>query len=207
MRAGRFLGPTTLAAGGGLGLAAMTLGTHSGVTAAERAQALPGDDLVPEAQVVIDRATTLSAPPGRVWPWVVQLGRERAGWYLPAWLERLVPRGRRALRHLDPAFQSLAVGDEVPDWGPGVDPVLRVAEIRPPHALVYVSERARGSGEPLRFSWTHALTPAGSGTRLHLRLRINRVGRRAPSLVAALAGLMDEATVRPMFAGLAERVR
>lgn len=146
MRAARFLGLTTLAAGGGLGLAAMTLGTHSGVTAAERARALPGDDLVPEAQVVIDRATTLSAPPGRVWPWVVQLGRERAGWYLPAWLERLVPRGRRALRHLDPAFQSLAVGDEVPDWGPGVDPVLRVAEIRPPHALVYVSERARGSG-------------------------------------------------------------
>lgn len=44
-------------------------------------------------------------------------------------------------------------------------------------------------------------------TRLHLRLRVNRIGDHAPALVASLAGLMDEATVRPMFAALSERVR
>ena len=46
-----------------------------------------------------------------------------------------------------------------------------------------------------------------AGTRLHLRLRINQVGRRAPWLVARIGGLIDEATVRPLFAGLAERLR
>jgi hypothetical protein len=51
---------------------------------------------------------------------------------------------------------------------------------------------------------------AGDGSaasRLHIRLRLSRVGNRAPALVASFAGLMDEATVRPLFAGLAERVR
>ena len=62
---------------------------------------------------------TLPAPPEQVWPWLVQLGKERAGWYLPGWLERAVPRGRRSLRFLDSDFQELAPGDEVPDWGPG----------------------------------------------------------------------------------------
>ncbi len=205
-RSRRVVGLAVLAVAG-LGVAARTVGTNSGVTAAERARALPGDDLVPKAQVVFDRASTLLAPPERVWPWIVQLGKARGGWYLPGWLETVVPRTRRGLRRVDPAFQQLSVGDEVPDWGPGPDPVFRVARIDPPHTLVYSSERPRRSGEPMRLSWTHMLTPAGPGTRLHLRLRIDRVGRRAPGLVAAFAGLMDEVTVRPMFAGLAERAR
>ena len=47
------------------------------------ALALPGDDLVPRADVVMDRAFDLPAPPEVVWPWFVQLGKKRAGWYLP----------------------------------------------------------------------------------------------------------------------------
>ena len=51
------------------------------------------------------------------------------------------------------------------------------------------------------------LTPSGAGTRLHLRLRISALGRRAPRLMTTVAGLIDEVTVAPLFAGLAERVR
>ena len=50
----------------------------------EVARPLPGDDLVPHATTVMDRALTLPAPPEAVWPWLVQLGKRRAGWYL-AW--------------------------------------------------------------------------------------------------------------------------
>lgn len=183
---------------------------HSGVSAAERARALPGDDVVPGAAVVIDRATTLAATPEQVWPWIVQLGKDRGGWYLPGWHERVLPASGRGLRRIDPDYSHLAVGDDVPDWGPkhhGVGPVYRVVSIDPPRALVYVTERPRKSGDPLVFSWAHVLTPVGPGTRLHLRLRINRMGTRAPQLVGAAVGLFDEATVRPMFAGLAERLR
>ena len=211
------------AGAGGLAAALIRAGRRSGVTRAELDRALPGDDLVRGAQVVMDRAVTLPAPPERVWPWLVQLGRQRAGWYLPGWLERAVPRGRRGLRYLDSDFQGLAPGDEIPDWGPG-EPLFRAMIVDPPWALVYLTARDREngyrwpeSGPPypesvLVASWALVLSPAGTpdgaaGTRLHLRLRINRVGKRAPWLVARIGGLIDEATVRPLFAGLAERLR
>ena len=56
------------------------------------ARTLPGDDLVPHADVVMDRAFDLPAPPEDVWPWFVQLGKKRAGWYLPRSVES--PRSR-----------------------------------------------------------------------------------------------------------------
>ena len=71
------------AGAGGLTAALVRAGRRSGVTRAELDRALPGDDLVPGARVLMDRAATLPAPPELVWPWLVQLGRERAGWYLP----------------------------------------------------------------------------------------------------------------------------
>ncbi len=210
------------AAAGGLLVAAARVVRHSGVTGQELSSELPGDELVPGAQVVIDRATTLPAPPQRVWPWLVQLGKDRAGWYLPAGLELAIPVRRRGLRHIDAGLQSLAPGQDVPDWGPG-DPVFRAVVVDPPRALVYFSARDRdndhrwpASGPPyppsaLVLSWAMVLSEAtvagAAGTRLHLRLRVNRIGHHAPALAASLAGLMDEATVRPMFAGLSERVR
>ncbi|MGH3458433.1 hypothetical protein, partial [Aeromicrobium sp.] len=64
-------------------------------TAGEVAASLPGDDLV-RADVTMDRAFTLDASPSVVWPWLVQVGKDRAGWYLPHVVERFVPRRRRA---------------------------------------------------------------------------------------------------------------
>jgi hypothetical protein len=186
--------------------AATRRGRASGVTSAERDRPLPGDDLVPGARVVIDRATTLPAPPEQVWPWIVQLGKLRGGWYLPAWLETAVPAARRGLRVIDPRWQGLAPGDVIPDWG-GADATFEVVVLEAPRALVHRSTRPRPGRDPLELSWALVLTPQGRRTRLHLRLRINSVGRRAPALVATLAGLVDEVTVRPMFAGLAERLR
>jgi hypothetical protein len=58
--------------------------------------ALPGDEVVPDATVVMDRGFDLPASPEAVWPWFAQLGRDRAGWYLPRWVERLLPANRRA---------------------------------------------------------------------------------------------------------------
>lgn len=190
-----------------VGRAAVRVGRQSGVTPAERALPLPGDDVVRGARVVIDRATTLPAPPERVWPWLVQLGKRRAGWYLPASLETLVPRARRGIRRIDPRWQGLAPGDVIPDWG-GADATFEVVTVDPPRAIVHRSTRERQGREPLELSWALVLSPLPDGhTRLHLRLRISSLGLRAPQLVATLGGLIDEATVRPMFAGLRERVR
>lgn len=167
-------------------------------TAAEVAAPLPGDDEVPDATVVMDRAVSLDAPPDAVWPWLVQLGKRRAGWYLPAAVERVVPRGRRALRRLEPRWQELAVGDVVPDYG-GADATFTVAAITAPHHLVYTSVRGH-----LRLSWALVLSPAGRGTRLQLRLRI--AGVRRPWLADTVGSGFDLVTVAGMAAGLRERL-
>lgn len=168
-------------------------------THAERAASLPGDDLDAPADVVMDRAFDVPAPPDQVWPWIVQLGKARAGWYLPAGVERLVPRGRRGLRHVDPRFQSLEIGDVVPDWG-GRDASFTVAAIAPASHLLYRSTRGA-----MNLTWCLRLTPlSDGGTRLHLRLRLAPVRHRR--LAETLGGLVDLATIAGLAAGLRERV-
>ena len=97
------------------------------------------------------------------------------------------------------------MGDVIPDWG-GPSATFEVAVLDPPRALVHRSTRERRDREPIRISWAIVLSPVPAGTRLHLRLRISALGRRAPRLTRTIAGLIDEATVAPLFAGLAERV-
>ena len=166
------------------------------------ALALPGDDLVPRADVVMDRAFDLPAPPEVVWPWFVQLGKKRAGWYLPAQVERFVPRSRRALRTVDPSLQVLRVGSVIPDWG-GRHETFRVAILEPPHALVHTMQRGRTFG-----SWAIVLTPyddAGtSATHVQLRLRLSPVKRKR--LVGSVGEVFDASTIAGLGAGLRERL-
>lgn len=167
-------------------------------TASERAAARPGDDVV-AADVVMDRAFSLSAAPEEVWPWLVQLGKRRAGWYLPRSLERVVPRSRRALRHVDPTLLGLAVGDVIPDWG-GADATFTVLEIEPARHVLYASTRGT-----VHLTWCLHLRPDGPGrSRLHLRLRLGPVHRRR--LAETLGGFVDRATVAGLAVGLEERL-
>jgi hypothetical protein len=52
-----------------------------GATEAEVAGPMPGDDIVPKASFNATRAITVDAAPEMVWPWVVQMGYRRAGFY------------------------------------------------------------------------------------------------------------------------------
>lgn len=90
------------------------------------------------ADVVMDRAFTVEAPPEQVWPWLVQLGKHRAGWYLPSKIERILPRSHRASRRIDARWQRLRVGEVIPDYG-GRDATFEAAIIEPPASLVYRS--------------------------------------------------------------------
>lgn len=168
-------------------------------TARERRATLPGDDMV-DADVVMDRGFDLPAPPEQVWPWLVQLGKRRAGWYLPSSVERLVPTSRRALRHLEPGLLDLEVGDVIPDWG-GADATFTVAAIEASRLLLYTSRRGRTD-----LTWCLHLTPVPStgGARVHLRLRLGPVRHRR--LAASVGGLFDAATITGLAAGLRERV-
>jgi hypothetical protein len=66
---------------------------------------------------VSTRAITIDAPPDQVWPWLVQMGSGRAGFYTHEWVERLLfityADGHSATR-IHPEWQELHVGDRVP---------------------------------------------------------------------------------------------
>jgi hypothetical protein len=172
-------------------------------TPAEVRVAMPGDDLVPDADVVMDRGFDAPGSAEQVWPWLVQLGKARAGWYFPRAVERFIPRSRRAAREVQPQWQGLTVGDVIPDYG-GPEEFFEAVEVEAPQLIVYRSER--GS---MQVSWAITLTPsvtsAGAGTRVHLRLRLGPV--RRVRLAETFGGLIDAVTIAGMAAGLRERVR
>jgi hypothetical protein len=170
----------------------------------EVAATRPGDGLVAAADVVMDRAFTVDAAPETVWPWLLQLGKDRAGWYLPRSVERLIPRSRRAARAVNPAWLGLQVGDVIPDYG-GREATFEVAELSEPGTLVYRSRRGR-----ISLSWSITLSgiaapAARPATRIHLRLRLGGVRRRR--LAETGGGLIDLLTIAGLAAGLRERLR
>ncbi len=163
---------------------------------------LPGDELIPDANVVFDRSRELAATPEEIWPWLVQLGKRRAGWYLPATVERFLPPSRRAARALDPGWLALRVGERIPDYG-GPNAQLEVASFAVAQALVYRAERR---GAP--FSWALTLEPLAPGrTRAHLRFRgrLKSVGWRHRA-IAWIGDQFDRITGELMLRGLEERV-
>jgi hypothetical protein len=180
----------------------MKLGTRElgvAATPAEIAVARPGDELLPAADVVMDRAFDVAAPPAAVWPWIAQLGKGRGGWYLPRRLERLLPRRNRATRTVEDRWQHLAVGAVIPDYGLRDDDTFTVARIDAPRVLLYTSRRGRTD-----VTWSITLEPTAGGTRVSLRLRLHPVKR--VRLAATVGGLFDLLTIAGMAAGLRERV-
>ena len=81
-----------------------------GATDDEESQAIPGDELVPHPKSQITLAITVQAPAADVWPWFVQLGCQRGGWYSYDLLDNGgIPSADRII----PEFQHLEVGDIV----------------------------------------------------------------------------------------------
>jgi proline iminopeptidase len=81
-----------------------------GATDEEAAGPYPGAELVPGGQRAATMAVTIGAAADQVWPWLVQLGGDRGGWY--SW-DRLDNRGRPSAREVHPEWQDLAIGDYV----------------------------------------------------------------------------------------------
>jgi hypothetical protein len=101
----------------------------------EAARSLPGDELVPTPTAIDTRGITIDAPPEAVWPWLVQMGFDRAGWYS---YDRLDMRGK-SLETIVPKLQDLAVGHLMP-MGPDAGFEVRILE--PRRALVLYADTA-----------------------------------------------------------------
>lgn len=202
-----------LAAGGYVAL--QVLGRGWGATTHERHRLLPGDDLVPTPVAETTHAITIAAPPAEVWPWLVQMGYHRGGWYTYEWVDRYLFRmSNPSADEVIPELQGIGVGDIIPDGEPGTAwyDIVAMEEARHLvlHSTTHLPPQWRENpriGAWVDWSWVFVLEPIGpDATRLVVRVR----GDCGPWWVRALfAGVIvpaDFVMARSMLQGLARRV-
>jgi hypothetical protein len=158
--------------------------------------AMPGDDLVPNPKMGYTQAITIHAPPAKVWPWLIQVGYKRAGWYTYDWFYKLIKSVEFVDGHssnrIVPELQSLAVGDEIAIFAAGP---FKVVALEPNRALVLLARVDFATGKTfeltdpapgnfLNNSWAFVLHELDANTtRLVVRYRIDH----SPSAVNKLA--------------------
>ena len=194
--------------------ASQWLGRTAGSTRSERHRRLPGDELVPRPTVRTNHAITIPAPSDRVWPWLVQVGWHRAGWYTPYWVDRLLfPANWPSSARLVPDLQRpLQVGDHIPDGPPGTAWFV-VEQVEPGHLLVLhstthvpASWRAR-LGAAIDWTWTFALENSGDErTRLLVRTRARTTPWWLAGMYVAAIVPADYLMATGMLEGIRRRV-
>jgi hypothetical protein len=167
-----------------------------GATAAELAAAMPGDGLLPQAQYRCTRAITIAATPEQVWPWLVQVGYRRAGWYAGDLLDNFV---RPSVRCVVPELQDLHVGQwlsMVPK--PSERTAFVVDSFKEPSWLLWRT--------PNR-SWAWQLVPLeGNRTRLITRMHTLYEWRRPlVPFTVLLMECADYPMMRRMLRGIRDR--
>lgn len=145
--------------------------TSWGATALERGASLPGDAIVPGAPKAT-RAISIAAPPEQVYPWLAQLGQDRAGFYSYDLLENLAGCEMPRIERLDPALQHWTVGQKLwlyPERELGGVGYARLLELVPGRALAFGTHEPGQVAAPPSGSWALIVEPAPGGSRLLAR--------------------------------------
>ena len=167
-----------------------------GATVEEVSRPLPGDELVPDPLYTTTHAITVRASAEAVWPWLVQIGQNRGGFYTYDALENLAGLNVRSADFLHPEWQDLRADEDYLTLDPDETMKMMIALFEPPRAFVV---RSGAPGEPqeagslfrgeMAWTWGFYLEPAGPGeTRLVIRSRASW-RRTVPAAFARTLGL------------------
>jgi len=153
-----------------------------GATPEECSHTWPGDEFTPATVGICTRAITIQATPEQIWPWIMQIGQDRAGYYSYTWLENLFRAEMSNTLELVPEWQHRQVGDDL--WMAAQHNYqgrarMTVAYIDPFRAMVNVAYTDRDSALNAQWaphgSWNFLLQPISSAastspiTRLIMR--------------------------------------
>ncbi len=165
---------------------------HWGTTPAEAHATLPGDDLFPLYAGEATHAITIHASPQQVWPWLMQIGQDRGGFYSYSFLENSIGADMPKVERLVPEWKPRAVGETVWFATPkrfGGQGRMIAAVVLPQRSFVMVSpndwERLQAGRPAQEAFWSFTLEPLGNGqSRLIARVR----GGTPPSLASRAVG-------------------
>jgi hypothetical protein len=167
-------------------------------TDAEVVSAMPGDEIVPEPSFTATRAITIAASPEQVWPWIVQIGTRRAGFYSYDLFDNAA---RSSADHILPEFQATRIGDWVP-MSSKVDETtaFKVKAFKPNQWLLWAKSHS---------TWSWQLTSVDGGrTRLVTRLKEQYPWRSSPGLALLTLILFefgDFPMMRKLLLGIRQR--
>jgi hypothetical protein len=168
-----------------------------GATNDELTQRMPGDEIVRRPVFNATRAVTITAPPQDVWPWLVQIGFGRAGWYAYDLLDNL---GRHSAERIVPQFQHIELGDIVP-LGPGEKSGMFVKEFVLNKSILWWTKKDEQT------TWAWGLYPMPDGaTRLVTRVRAPFSWRQPTSAIwLLLTEVADFPMMRKCLLGIKRR--
>lgn len=133
-----------------------------GATEGEINRPMPGDDIVEGPTFNATRAVTVNAPAENIYPWIVQMGITRAGWYSYDLLDNLA---RPSAEYILPEYQNLKVGDIVP-MSPDGKQGIWVKEFEKPNWMLWWDKEGDNS-------WVWGIYPeAENQSRLITRVRV-----------------------------------
>ena len=171
-----------------------------GATAEELGRAMPGDDLVSTPTFVATRTITIRGQPEDIWPWIAQMGFDRAGYYGYDLIENIGSKsGIRSAESIVPALQHPKTGDVLP-----ISSVahLTFGTIQPNRYLIWQSEAQPHDGA---FTW--ALYPLDeSHTRLVSRIRLRYHWTSRALALDLFTEFADHVAVPRILLGVRNRV-
>lgn len=167
----------------------------------EASQPFAGDEHVPEPMVQATRAVTIDAPPEEVWPWLVQMGLDRGGFYS---YDRLDNEGQPSATTIIPELQELQEGDEIL-----LDrkAAVRVTHLDPPRVMVWALLGAEVElGLMVNMSMAYILERLeGDRTRLISRVRAHIQGGLALPYIYLFDEWINFAMQRKQLLGIKAR--
>ncbi|WP_018613354.1 hypothetical protein [Segetibacter koreensis] len=126
------------------------------VLPAEDTRSLAGDEIIPDTKFVDTDHINIEAPVSFVWPYLMQLGCDRAGWYSIDWLDN---GGVRSTDHLVGDWSDRKVGDKL-SATPKKDSFFEVYQIEHEKYFVIGGELKTEEGF-FKSSWSFVLEPVG----------------------------------------------
>ena len=139
---------------------------HWGATAEEAARSLPYDGVVPQATWNATRAVTVEATPEQIWPFLIQIGWGRAGWYGYDWADN---GGKPSAWDILPEHQHLEIGKDFPmsPWT-----AVYCQDFEEPRWMLWRAKGSTATSSDTSGTWLWYLDPIDERhTRLITRMR------------------------------------